>query len=194
MFLRNYTNFAMLRLGAGMKHADWNYVKSGYIYDQTVKVGGGFGSNEYLTMKTGDGTVKGLWYDGRNEIPFSMAARQIVLGTGNTPVAYNDNKMSGTVIDNTPLTFVRDSVTYDAASNCFVKTVQYTYTNNTGSDIVINEWGISVDSGSANNKFSNTSNSACLIYREVLAAPITIVSGTTATLNFTISIPMPVAP
>lgn len=124
--------------------------------------------------------------------PLYLSKSNICIGTGNTPVTYDDFNLSGEILDNTKLVYVSDSKEYSSDYKKLIKTVVFTYHNDTSSPITISEWGLFYYNGSSNissaTKFdAQTYNTLC--YREVLDSPITIAEGTTGTLTFKVEIP-----
>jgi hypothetical protein len=125
--------------------------------------------------------------------PFSLSASTICLGTGNTPVTYEDFKLSGNAISIT-LSAKSSTTLFNQDTKKYQRVVVCTCSNLTGQDVTISEWGIfrqNSSSGSSVIAYSNSASNCVLLYREVLETPITIKAGTTSTLTFKVDIPMP---
>ena len=189
MFLRNYDNMMVLyHFTTGNTNA---HNSSSEIY---INNSGSWGDGN-VNVKRSDGSVAGFVKDyNMNYVLYitSLSPQNICIGTGNTPVTYDDYTLSGEIIDNRKLSYVSYKINYDAEGRKVSKTVTYTYTNETDSNITISEWGLfrrwNTYSDSAV-LFSNSSSNI-LFYREVLETPITIEPGTSATLKFKIDIPI----
>jgi hypothetical protein len=127
------------------------------------------------------------------EAPLAFSTKAICLGTGDADVTYDDYRLSGDVIPNN-LVEVSKNITYNATTHKFKRTLVATYTNTSDADITISEWGwwrYNALGSNTEAAYSNASNEAALVYRAVLDDPIVIEAGTTATLTFSIDIPMP---
>lgn len=191
MFLRNYDNYMVAA------HLIPNVsINDGIVSNSTTQFGEG-----YYNQKLADGSIANviLNYSSSYQSFFhpvlAFAPKAICLGTGDDDVTYDDYRLSGDVVSN-KLVEVSKTVTYNATTHKFKRTLVSTYTNTTDKDITIKEWGwwrynASGSSGTGDIAFSNTSNVMALVYRTVLDDPIVIEAGTTATLTFSIDIPMP---
>lgn len=188
MFLRNYDNIIVLyhfSSGTGLTH---DYSNKLFIGSSTV-----FGDGN-INVRSSNGTVQGFRKFGNmNYVQYitSLSSSRICLGTGTTPVTYEDYTLSGTVLDNSKLTYVSYKIDYDATNRKVSKTVTYTYTNETEEAITISEWGLFFNYYEVNGGFRFVNDGyVVLLYREVLETPITIEPGTSATLKFKIDIPI----
>lgn len=116
----------------------------------------------------------------------------ICLGTGNTEVSYDDYKLAGTNILTSGRTSRSNTLNYNADTGKWERTITFSYANNSNADITISEWGIWRGNGRAAGSSSGYTNSeqTILLYREVLAEPITIPVDVTAELTFTVEVPM----
>lgn len=104
--------------------------------------------------------------------------RNIVFGTGNTPVTFNDYTLTNYKYFKCNGSPTRDGITYDSTSKTFSNIFRCNYTNNTGADMVIKEIGITM--------YQNA-----LIYREVLETPFTVPAGKTFTFTHEFKFAMP---
>lgn len=187
MFLRNYDNYM-----AGANLMDSLSTPSANINNSTGVFGDG-----YYNQRATDGTVMTIPYSYSSYFyaAMSLSAIGICLGNGNGAVSYDDYKLSGDVVSN-KLVEVSKNVTYNSTTHKFKKTLVATYTNSGNTDITISEWGLwrySHQDAYAYDitDYNNSSNMIALVYRAVLDTPIVIEAGTTATLTFSIDIPMP---
>jgi len=183
MFLRNYDNkMAAYHLRDSIKA----FVTS--MSNSTSMFGDG-----YYNQMTPSGTCKSIAFDG-NGAGFPVLAlipNGICLGDGNAEVTYEDYKLSGTLVTN-KLQELSTTITYDEETNKWKKTLVATYSNTGTTDITISEWGLwTYTTVSTSTTYNNSSSDHVLVYREVLDEPIVIEAGTTATLTFSIDIPMP---
>ena len=210
MFLRNYDNLLLSFMGAKVQptttgasissgfasNADYNgslATTSSTTFGDKSNLGDG-----YINLKKTDGSIGSCkivtgnsnYYAGVM-CPTMMSRGNVCFGDGNTPATYEDYALAGSIIDNTPLVLVSSNTVFNNSTKKFTKTAKYTYTNTTSTDITIKEWGLySYDYTTTFYKYAN--NASCtLFYREVLDEPIVIEAGTTATLTFSIDVPMP---
>lgn len=188
MFLRNYDNYmAAIQLQDDVR-AITIFVNNTSVY-----------GDGYANMKSTNGTVNVIRASNCSgttsyiELPVGLSNYQICFGTGSEAVTYDDYKLSGSVIDNTKLVFVSTNNIFDVDTKRWKKTSVFGYTNSTESDITISEWGLyfwnNSNSKTWKGVFSNSSSNCVLMFREVLAEPVTIAAGTTGTLTFTLEIP-----
>lgn len=192
MFLRNYDNFLLAVMGADA-HGDTSSASHGYVnssgdlcYGPSVS----FGTNSnrgdgYINFRTMANEIveATMSITGQNNYSFihcptAITRENIVLGTGVDEVTYEDYKLSGNSISTDPLVFYSQNLTWNDVTKKFTRSVTFTYTNATDSDVTIREWGLAVRS------------KKILVFREVLPEPITIAAGTTGTLTFSIELPM----
>lgn len=207
MFLRNHDNTLVAMYvctpGRGYNgYADYNanaLPSNSYFDDSNVEGGDG-----HCNLRTTEGGYQDIYYAGTMyyassshftgiHVPASLGVPSICLGTGDTPVTYEDYKLSGAVIPNILVQQSR-KVKYDTATGKWVVTLIATYYNSTSSEITIKEWGIwryVKGNNPATSGYSNNSQYVALTFREVLNAPIVIEAGTTATLTFSLDVPMP---
>ena len=190
MFLRNYDNMMVLDHFTADYTNTYNGSSLLYINNSNA-----FGDGN-INVKRSDGSVAGfvkVYHSNHVLFIAPLSPQNICIGTGNTPVTYDDYTLSGEILDNRKLTYISYKINYDAEGHKVSKTVTYTYTNETDSNITISEWGLfrqwSTNNGSSAVLFSNSSYNI-LFYREVLETPITIEPGTSATLKFKIDIPI----
>lgn len=190
MFLRNYDNMMVLYHFTTDYTSTHNTGNELYINNKAS-----FGDGN-INVKRSDGSVAGFvkdYHANFNLYIAPLSPQNICIGTGNTPVTYDDYTLSGEIIDNTKLSYVSYEINYDAEGRKVSKTVTYTYTNETDSNITISEWGLFrhwITAGSGNSYLFSNSAYDILFYREVLETPITIEPGTSATLKFKIDIPI----
>lgn len=190
MFLRNYDNMMVLY------HFTTHYTNSHNTGDELyINNKASFGDGN-INVKRSDGSVAGfvkIYHANHVLYTAPLSPQNICIGTGNTPVTYDDYTLSGEILDNQKLTYISYKINYDAEGRKVSKTVTYTYTNETDSNITISEWGLfrqwRTNNGSSAVLFSNSAYNI-LLYREVLETPITIEPGTSATLKFKIDIPI----
>lgn len=185
MFLRNYDNFM----------AAVNLFDNVTPDSSNISNSAGSFSDGYYNQKAANGTVAKIFYNCSSTLlpVASLSTRGICLGTGNTAVTYEDYQLSGNVIEN-KLVEVSKSVSYDATTHKFKRILVATYTNSGSTDLTISEWGlwrVNAQNAVASVTFTHTSSDAALVYRAVLSKPIVIEAGTTATLTFSIDVPMP---
>ena len=187
MFLRNYDNYM-----AGLNLLEYVNINGANTNNLAA-----FFTDASFAQKAVDGSLLNTYYSFSSTFfpPMSLSAKGICLGTGATEVSYDDFKLSGNIVEN-KLVEVSKNVTYIASTHKIRKTLVATYTNSGGTDITISEWGLWRFNISTNNSpvdivFNHTSNTVALVYRAVLDDPIVIEAGTTATLTFSIDIPMP---
>lgn len=187
MFLRNYDNYI----------AAFNCISSLTSRFSGEALDINFGDN-YISQKSTSGAVTSYCYfcDGSDYIkpPLFMACPGICLGDGNEAVTYDDYKLSGNTITNN-LAQVSRKRGYNSETGKHTVTLVATYNNSGDTDITISEWGLwrsnTQNYSISTTSFSNSSSTCVLVYREVLDEPIVIEAGTTATLTFSIDIPMP---
>lgn len=190
MFLRNYDNYMVAA------HLTDDLASSAVTLNNSTTL---FGEG-YYNQKLANGGIASIVFNypsgSYSSYFYSLLAfspRAVCLGNGNADVTYDDYRLSGDVVPNKLVT-VSKNVTYNATTHKFKRTLVATYTNTTDKDITIKEWGwwrYNATSMNAEAAYSNTSGEAVLVYRTVLDDPIVIESGTTATLTFSIDIPMP---
>ena len=191
MFLRNYDNYMVAaHLINNVSVSDANAGNS------TTQFGDG-----YYNQKMSSGAIANVILNYYSNYQPSLhpilafATKAICLGTGNADVTYDDYKLAGDVVPN-KLVEISKNITYNATTHKFKRTLVATYTNTGDTDITISEWGWwrynAINSNAMDNvAFSNQSDVMALVYRAVLDDPIVIEAGTTATLTFSIDIPMP---
>ena len=193
MFLRNYDNIMVLFHFNEYHNLNYDFDSSRYIGGATV-----FGDG-YINVRKTNGGVSGfalnrLGNGGYDDIQFitPLHTNAICIGTGTTPVTYDDYTLSGEILDNTKLVFVSTNVDYDAENKKVSKSATFTYTNETDAPVTISEWGLFHTNyvyGLSTIPFSSSSDKT-LFYREVLETPIVIEAGTTATIKFKVDVPI----
>lgn len=249
MFLRNFDNFIIAAAGF-CHHRNTNSPSSSHpVFYNSMSgtvMSGGSSSNirsnaAYFKSRTSDsddsinfksasgivgpvllGTSSGSSYvyiAGNCAAPLTDLS--LCMSTGTSTPTYGDYKLDGT-----PITLGDDLVIqnqiyfYDSTNRCFIKRLVCTFTNSTGSDITIGQWGIwlktpnlattfnDMASYNPNNCYATTSlpdssfstgtkpeyaenNVTVLMYKEKLSQALTVEAGTTATLTFDISYPRP---
>lgn len=194
MFLRNYDNMLVLSQ-FDISYAD-NAPCSDICYGRYIGVANSWGDGS-CNVKYTDGSVSGykLGQAYYQAYLAPMLESTICLGDGTKDVTYDDYKLSGNVVDNRKLTSVSISTVYDPDTHKFKRTALFSYTNDGDTPITISEWGLFNNYNSTTSLkeslFSHSSNVQALLYREVLDEPIVIEPRTSATLNFSIEIPMP---
>lgn len=194
MFLRNYDNFMLaLHLFSpvstypGVANSSISSNSSSDFGDGYYNIRGTNGSNQSIfVVNAQSGT-------GYLIPPLMLEPSSICLGDGTTEVTYDDYKLSGNVVDNKLVRISRE-VAYDTETGKWKVTLVATYNNSGDTDITISEWGLwrkNVNTMGSYNTFNNSEQYCALVFREVLDEPIVIEAGTTATLTFSIDIPMP---
>lgn len=184
MFLRNYDNIIVLNHFDETASGTRWYSAQQYIGSSTV-----FGDGNVNVRHT-DGSISSCTMAGNySDMQYfaNMYKSNICIGTGNTPVTYEDYTLSGTVLDNSKLAYVSSKIDYDATNRKVSKTVTYTYTNETEEAITISEWGL-LYKHRTGTTFVTKDNT--LLFREVLETPIVIEAGTTATIKFKVDVPI----
>lgn len=182
MFLRNYDNYWVAA------HLLDYWVKTGVTFGDITNFGDG-----YINQKTTNGSLEtvqlGVPYYAHP--PFLFNVTGICLGNGNTPVTYEDYKLSGSVISNN-LIVEKNTLYYNEETKKRVRDLICSYYNNTTSSITISEWGLfrmNSSSSTPTFSFSNSSSDVVMVFREVLMNPITILPGETGTITLTLEIP-----
>ena len=121
----------------------------------------------------------------------NLTSTNICIGNGTQEVDYADYKMMGGVLG-TSFTSVSSTTAFDDETNQWVRTIVVKYANTSDEDFVVSEWGIwtpaNAYSGNTHT-YSNSCSVCCLLYRELLAKPVTIAGNSTATLTFALRIP-----
>lgn len=193
MFLRNYDN-AMLAFNAlNVLNSSLYSISMGSntvtfedgVCNQKATSGSIF--PVYIISSTGSNYSK--YY--HNLMCFDIVG--ICLGDGTSAVSYDDFVMSGNVVENKLVEITR-TLFFDEATSKWKLTLVATYNNSSDTNITIAEWGLwrsNSSNSSVASSYSNSSSYCVLIFREVLDEPIVIEAGTTATLTFSIDIPMP---
>lgn len=193
MFLRNYDNFLLAVMGAtaqGKNVATASHQAVSNAGDLWYGTSAAFGTNSnhgdgYINVRTMTNSISKIalsYSSGSSTLsiacPTAITCANIVLGTGVDEVTYEDYKLSGDSISTDPLMFHSQNLTWGDVTKKFTRSVTFTYTNTTDSDVTIREWGLAM------------CNKTVLVFREVLTEPITIAAGTTGTLTFSIELPM----
>lgn len=190
MFLRNYDNAMLIMHLFSERIINYNS-------DDLKSTGNEF-VDGYCNQKTPNGSIKGFYLGSASNYTayyFSLATlapSAICLGTGNIPVTYDDYRLSGDVVPNN-LVRAADTKVYNPETNKWVRTLVATYANTSSEVIIIGEWGMfrQNDPSIAGQPFSHTADTVALTYREVFDEPIVIEPGKSATITFTMEIPMP---
>lgn len=121
----------------------------------------------------------------------TLSSDRICIGNGTQEEDYDDYKMAGNILG-TSFTSVSSTTTFDDATRQWVRTIVVKYANTSDEDFVVSEWGIwtpaNTYSGTTHN-YNNSCSICCLLYRELLAEPVTIAANSTATLTFTLKVP-----
>lgn len=116
---------------------------------------------------------------------------RICIGNGTQEEDYDDYKMTGSVLGTT-FTPVSSTTAFDDSTRQWVRTIVVKYANTLDEDFVVSEWGIWTPATNYTGStlvYSNGSSVCCLLYRELLAEPVTIAANSTATLTFTLKVP-----
>ena len=159
MFLRNFDNYMLALMGVANNGAPASSVST--AWNNNFYVHGCFplnnknGRNDnifgdgYLCFKAATGSIAAITptyfasstsSGGHTCViisPLVMAKGNLCIGTGDTAVTYEDHKLSGEVVDNSKLVYVSHSIDFDADTKKYKKTITYTWTNATESDITI---------------------------------------------------------
>ena len=161
MLLRNYDNIVAARSLVG---------KSSSIGD-TSNFGDG-----YLNIKDIVGGVRLI--EGVSSLPMhdlnthegNKSASVIVLGSGNTPVTYDDykleNKLSTSQIVANSSSGVQSTATYDEGTKTWTKSMSHDF--QAKSDVTVSEIGV---------QFTFDSGTKSIVYREVLDTPVFLTTG-----------------
>ncbi len=185
MFLRNYDNYwAAVHLFSTPQNVS--------SYGNTAEFGDGF-----LNQKTTNGAIERVMVASGSGVsghylypPLNWSKAGICLGDGRQPVTYDDFKLSGSVVNVSPLTQHRQTDVYDTETKKRIKTLLFTYYNGTEASISIGEWGLfRGNTPPSSFAYTNSSADEVLMFREVLPEPIVIIPGETATIQFSIEIP-----
>ena len=116
------------------------------------------------------------------------AQTTLVIGSGTTPATVDDYKLGTPITTLTPIaatTLCKDKNTGDTLSPTEF-TITTTYRNDTDAAVTVNEIGIMIPVGYSSVSDSNDNTlSSCLIYREVLATPVTVEPGQIRTFTLT---------
>ena len=141
--------------------------------------------NKYIEVRPMTGIMSYLYYISISTNSSSVTAMKqnvnilngfIILGTGNTTPTVDDYKLSGTTIS---LTNQVTEVVTQGWNNDGSMEVLYKVTGTPSANNIIKEIGL------VKKYYHNSSNKIdVLLYREVLATPITITSGTPVELYF----------
>ena len=190
MFLRNYDNYIWLLhcFAAPVTTSTLSISTSSYFEDgksSTKTTSGTIYTNGYIANASSSSTYM--------KPPFCLKdVSGICLGDGNTAVTYDDYKLSGNLVTN-KLVKVSTSNIWNSDTKKYTQKLVATYTNSGSTDVTISEWGLwrAHTTTDTSVTYSNSSNTSVLTFREVLDEPIVIEAGTTATLTFSVDIPMP---
>lgn len=115
----------------------------------------------------------------------TTAQTTLVIGSGTTPATVDDYKLETPITTLTPIaatTLCKDKDTGDTLSPTEF-TITTTYRNDTDAAVTVNEVGIMIPAGYRSTV--GNSLSSCLIYREVLATPVTVEPGQIRTFTLT---------
>lgn len=156
-------------------------------------------TSKNIKTQATNGTISDPYLGGSNSAFPIMAfsEKTICIGNGTHPVSYEDYRLAGGMIGGT-FTKVSNDLVFDTDSNSWVRTLVVKYTNNTDTDFVVSEWGIWRAAGytssgtpptSDSYEYKNSGAYECLVWRELLPTPVTIVANSTATLTFTLTVP-----
>lgn len=193
MFLRNYDNY-FVAVNLCVYGGNPSYPGAGSSSSSSTSVDyadGAYGQKSTNGANTGvklSGSITSAMAYTLGPLMFDKNG--ICLGTGTTEVTYDDYRLSGNTLPN-KLVEISSDKTYDFQTHRWKATLTASYSNTEAEAITISEWGIWRSNGSYSTTFSNSSSTCCLVFREVLDEPIVIEAGTTATLTFSVEIPMP---
>ena len=121
-------------------------------------------------------------------MPIAFGTGSICIGSGNTPVTYDDYRLAGTWTSGT-FTAVSNNLAYDESRKVWIRTVTVKFQNTGTVARTVAEWGIYRTVTASSESWNNNSSGVALVYREVLAEPAVIEEDTIATLTFTLEIP-----
>lgn len=189
MFLRNYDNYMAALFLSDVK----TYKLYGYGFfaaENTTYFQDGF-----INLRTTNGKitdVKIIYSSEAISSPGIMSEGAICLGDGDTPVTYDDYALSGASISN-KLVRISRTKTWDSENKKWVVKLVCGYENTGTTDIVIKEWGL-MHGISSSYIVYGINQYITLMFREVLEEPITIPAGESATIHFTLDVPMPNMP
>lgn len=185
MFLRNYDNLSVLQQLT-------EYLNTTNLSPSSIGGTSMFGEG-YLNLRSTNGNCNAVTMcSSPYYFPiFSLGPKGICLGSGTAEVTYEDYKLSGEVIAN-KLVQVSINRTFNVNNHKWTSTLVATYNNSASTDVVISEWGLwRTQNSSYATDFNNAASYHFLMFREVLDEPIVIEAGTTATLTFSVDVPMP---
>ena len=182
MLLRNYYNWlAMLTMG--VTNTDTSTFGDGHL---NVKRS----ANTIYALSTGTAmSALGLGYSSGTNIDGGCGASNgaIAIGNGDTAVTFDDYALDSIISSGwTKGTPVIGTPSYNSETKKWSNTISFIVTNSSGSDMTIKEAGIYT------NATANASATlVSLIYREVLASPVTITNGQSKTITLNLEYTMP---
>lgn len=153
----------------------------------------------YIEAKTAGGAtvyIPPMYYTGPGWIPITSAlvasgstsSYGIAFGSSDTAATENDYTMGSQVTGITANTPSVQTV-FDDVNHRYIARLDYTVSNNTGSDITIKEIGLFVRFASTTTRGNSASTTAAnrvsiMIDRTVLDSPVTIANGTAAAVRY----------
>lgn len=118
----------------------------------------------------------------------ATSAPSIIFGSGDTPVTYDDYMLASQISTDIVKSNIYNNpsrCSYNASTKKWTSYITMTLTNNSTSAITIKEVGIKMA------LYGTTIAQSALVYREVLASPITISAGETVTYTQHLEYQMP---
>ena len=119
-----------------------------------------------------------------NSVTFYTSSSGIVIGSGNDAPTENDINLKNQITSG--LSASSPSVSFGSESGNPYKCFTFTLTNNTSSDIIIQEVGYKSGLNCANSIGGSIVNGLCLLDRTVLENPLTVPANGTAVLKYTL--------
>ena len=180
MLLRNYYNWLAM-LAMGVSSTDTSTFGDGHL---NTKVLGGSLAAIKLTQYS---EVVGFGNSISTSIVGSdTTSNAIIIGSGDTAVTFDDYALDSIISSGwTKGTPIVGTPAYNSGTKKWTNTISFVCTNTSGSDLTIKEIGIVA------RIVDYVSTTSSLIYREVLASPVTITNGTSSTITLNLEYTMP---
>jgi len=175
-----------------------NLGKALLAFFQSTASGSTGGTVSITNTSGGNASIYGEYYGGYGSSGFSPMAVNapagtdsygIVVGSGSTPQTYSDYALASQIKNGTgagQLSYGVHTTTSSYGSASSYVTISRTFTNQSGSAIVVREVGIIARQSTTTN--SNTTDTKFLIARDVLANPVTVNNLGTLTVTYTLTL------
>ena len=181
MLLRNYYNWlAMLTMG--VTNTDTSTFGDGHLntkcYNGTI----------YASSTSPSSTAIGIGRSVNTAITPACAANNgsIIIGSGDTAVTFDDYALASIISSGwTKGTPIVGTPAYNSETKKWTNTISFVCTNSSGSTITIKEVGI------VTYIYDYGASLSSLVYREVLATPVTITNGNSSTITLNLEYTMP---